>query len=200
MFNFVFIKYDFNFSCQPVIYDANEQGLESLNLAYSYFLLKMVDLLDTVFIVLKKKNSQLSSLHCYHHFLMAFSMYFAVLTIPGGSPMLMGMINSFVHSCMYSYYFLATLNPKIKISVWKKRLTQIQLVSMPISTYKSYFKNSLIFNSQVQFGINVNVFLRVVLSPDCGFPKLWIWFLFFVDLAMLVMFGNFYRRTYLKKE
>lgn len=181
-----------------MLYDASEQGLESLHLTYCYFLLKVVDLLDTVFIVLKKNNSQLSSLHCYHHFLMASSMYFGLLTIPGGPPTIMALLNCFVHSCMYSYYFLTTLYPHMKTSVWKKRLTQIQLASLKLFCLPQVLNLDNFF-LQIQFGLIFIHFLHVILTPNCNFPKLWIWFLFSQDWVMLFMFGNFYRRTYRKK-
>lgn len=142
MIHAAFIKYKFNFSCQPVIYDSNDQGIITMNLAYCYFLLKLLDLLDTVFIVLKKKNSQLSFLHCYHHFLLAFSLYFLFTTIPGGPPIIIAVLNCFVHSCMYFYYFLTTLYPTMKTSVWKKRITQIQLVKIR--------KHNLAFNHNLK--------------------------------------------------
>lgn len=43
----------------------------------------------------------------------------------------MGIINSFVHVIMYSYYFLTSYRPELKKSLWwKKHITQIQLVSI----------------------------------------------------------------------
>lgn len=47
-FYFLFVKYNFNFKCQPVDYSASEHGLGELQLVYLYFLFKIMDLLDTV--------------------------------------------------------------------------------------------------------------------------------------------------------
>ena len=48
----------------------------------------------------------------------------------GGHGTLLGIINSFVHIIMYSYYLLAALGPTVqKYLWWKKHLTLLQLVS-----------------------------------------------------------------------
>lgn len=122
-----------------MIYNSSEQGLTEMRIGYCYFLLKIVDLLDTVFIVLKKKNSQLSTLHCYHHFMMASMVHRLFITAAGGGPsMVCALINSFVHVCMYSYYLMTTFNPATKTSVWKKRITQIQLVQSLLITKRQF--------------------------------------------------------------
>jgi hypothetical protein len=45
---FVLWKNKFNFSCQEVDYSNSERGIIEMCLVYSYFLNKVVDLLDTV--------------------------------------------------------------------------------------------------------------------------------------------------------
>lgn len=48
----------------------------------------------------------------------------------GSHGTLLGVINSFVHVIMYSYYFMTSYRPELKNSLWwKKHITQIQLVS-----------------------------------------------------------------------
>jgi hypothetical protein len=49
---------------------------------------------------------------------------------PGGHGTLLGVINTFVHIIMYSYYMLAALGPQVqKYLWWKKYLTLLQMVS-----------------------------------------------------------------------
>jgi hypothetical protein len=44
---------------------------------------------------------------------------------------LLGVINSFVHIIMYSYYLLAALGPEVqKYLWWKKYITTLQMVSV----------------------------------------------------------------------
>lgn len=57
-----------------------------------------------VFIVLKKKNSQLSFLHCYHHFFILLGGYIASKWLPGGPTIPLGIINTFVHRYLSCYF------------------------------------------------------------------------------------------------
>lgn len=47
--------------------------------------------------------------------------------------MMITMINSFVHVCMYGYYMLSVYDKKFKTSVTlKRKITELQLVSFNI--------------------------------------------------------------------
>lgn len=49
---------------------------------------------------------------------------------PGGHTTFCGLLNTFVHIFMYSYYMIAAMGPTYSkaISPWKKYLTAIQMV------------------------------------------------------------------------
>lgn len=145
---YFFFKNKFNWSCQSINYSRDDYGMMEVRNVYWFFLLKVLDLLDTVnhkntflierkfnsplqlFIVMKKKNSQLSFLHCYHHSFMVLVCYVAVNWVPGGQGLLLGMINLFVHGVMYFYFFLTSFKPELKKSIWwKKHITQFQMVT-----------------------------------------------------------------------
>ena len=51
----------------PDRYDFNERTLRELNLGWWAWMSRFLDMLDTVFFVLRKKNSQITFLHVYHH-------------------------------------------------------------------------------------------------------------------------------------
>jgi elongation of very long chain fatty acids protein 7 len=126
---------------------------------------------------LKKKDSQLSFLHCYHHGGMLLGSYYAFKWIPGGSLLILGILNAFVHGVMYSYYYITAFKPELKQSIWwKKYITQIQLT---------------------QFALIFAAFLSSALY-DCGFPKYISWILVVQSTFMLVMFGDFYIKAYIK--
>ena len=55
-----------------------------------YFLVKLVDLLDTVFFVLRKKQNQVSFLHVYHHVGMVLGSWGGVKFLPGGHVTFLG--------------------------------------------------------------------------------------------------------------
>lgn len=57
----------------------------------------------------------------------------ALLLETGSHATLLGLINSWVHVVMYTYYFLTAFKPELKQSFWwKKHITQVQLVSVEI--------------------------------------------------------------------
>lgn len=119
--------------CEPVDYTTtNHHAVELTKLAHYYFLSKVVDLFDTVFFVLKKKQTHVTFLHVYHHAGMVMLGYLGVKYFPGGQSVFMGIINSFVHVIMYLYYFLTSIDNKYKQSSWKKYITQLQMVSFLI--------------------------------------------------------------------
>lgn len=100
------------------------------NGCHTYFLLKVADLLDTVFFVLRKKQNQISFLHLYHHTGMVLLTWNAAKFLPGGHSIFTGFLNSIVHVVMYGYYLVSAFNPEYKNNIWwKKYITQMQIVS-----------------------------------------------------------------------
>jgi hypothetical protein len=119
--------------CQPVDYSDSHDAIGIAKVAHYYFLTKVLDLLDTVFFVLKKKNSHVSFLHVYHHAGMVALTWIGTKYFPGGHSVFTGLINSIVHVIMYFYYFLTTVDNKYKQSFWKKYITQLQMVIHSLS-------------------------------------------------------------------
>ncbi|KAJ8315914.1 hypothetical protein KUTeg_006548, partial [Tegillarca granosa] len=96
-----------------------------------YYTTKIIELLDTVFMIIRHRSRQISFLHVYHHSTMlllsdsAYNMY----PWPGIAPYLA--LNSFVHVVLYLYYGLTALFPD-KSFPWKKHLTQLQIIQFLI--------------------------------------------------------------------
>jgi hypothetical protein len=137
-----FHKWIWNFGC-----GTEEKDMDVLMLVYYYgwwyMVNKFVELLDTVFFVLRKKQNHVSFLHVYHHSNMGL-MTFAFLKYTGGEQLIIiGMMNSIVHVIMYFYYFIASLGPKYKKYLgWKKHLTRIQIIQFLVMI--SYFASVMI--------------------------------------------------------
>lgn len=53
--------------CSSVDYNNTNKSMAELTFTYHTFLLKLVELIETVFFVLRKKQNQVSKLHVYHH-------------------------------------------------------------------------------------------------------------------------------------
>ncbi|XP_076642506.1 very long chain fatty acid elongase AAEL008004 isoform X2 [Halictus rubicundus] len=170
---------DYSFSCQPVDYSNNPQALRMARAVHLYFMCKLVELLDTVFFVLRKKNRQISGLHLYHHALMPICAWVGIKWLPNGHGTLLGVINTLVHVVMYTYYLLAAMGPHMyKYLWWKKHLTTMQLVQFIIV---------FLHSSQVMFN-------------GCNYPKTIAFLLTLNSMIFFYMFGSFYIENYMKSK
>ena len=79
-------------------------------LIYIHYNNKFIELLDTMFMILRKKNKQISFLHVYHHCLLLWSWFLVCRFGCGGDAYFGAVVNSGVHVLMYSYYLVRTLN------------------------------------------------------------------------------------------
>lgn len=57
--------------------------LQMLNLCYIYYLSKLTEFADTIFFVLRKKKSQVTWLHLYHHSLTPIEAWILVKFLAG---------------------------------------------------------------------------------------------------------------------
>ncbi|XP_073831798.1 very long chain fatty acid elongase 7-like [Musca autumnalis] len=97
-----------------------------------YYVSKYLDFFDTVFFVLRKKHNQMTFLHLYHHSCMIFGTYMYLSQMFASHATLAGILNSFVHVVMYTYYLIAATKPKIDLTPLKKILTSMQLIQFVI--------------------------------------------------------------------
>lgn len=73
----------FSFACQPIVYGDSSDAIFLAYCSYWYFLLKLLDWIDTIFFILRKKNGHLSFLHVYHHSMISVGVYVQALFAPG---------------------------------------------------------------------------------------------------------------------
>lgn len=170
----------YNLLCEPVDYSMSPRALHITRRVYFYYLIKILDLLDTVFFVLRKKQSQVTFLHVYHHAGMLALTWHAVKYFPGGHSIFLGAINSLVHVVMYSYYFVTSLKPEYKKNIWwKKHITQMQII---------------------QFFLIICHYLVLLVQPNCKYPKFTAVVIIPQNLFMLLLFTDFYMKAYGHKK
>lgn len=101
---------------------------------YWYFMLfRIFEFAETIFFVLRKKQNQVSFLHLYHHCAVV-ALLWSFLKYSGSiGEGFIGLLNSAVHSVMYSYYFLSSFDSLKKFTVKVKHLiTTAQIVQLMV--------------------------------------------------------------------
>lgn len=163
--------------CQG-LHDAGEADMRVARVLWWYYFSKLVEFLDTVFFILRKKDNQITFLHVYHHVSM-FNIWWCCLNwIPCGQSFFGPTLNSFIHVWMYSYYGLSALPAMQPYLWWKRHLTQAQLIQFVLTILHTV--SGLVF--------------------PCGFPEGCLQFQTCYMFSLVLLFLNFYRKTYKKQH
>lgn len=162
------------FGCKQVGNKTKEDN-ELVNLAFLYFATKLVELLDTIFFILRKKFNQASNLHVFHHGFIAICVWIYFKIAPGGSSVLFPFLNVGVHTVMYGYYFMATFKSLQKYLWWKRHLTSVQIIQFVLSMVHFSFQG----------------------LSSCNYPPALAIIGFTFNLVFFVLFCNFYYHAYL---
>jgi len=165
-----YISHKYSPICNP--FNPKETGMATA--VHIFFLSKILDFCDTLFIVLRKKWRQLSFLHIYHHVSIFLVYWLNTRAAYDGDIYLTVVLNSFVHLVMYSYYFLSTLGYN---AWWKNYITLLQMGQF------------LIMNAQAIY----------ILATGCPFPHNITWMYLIYIISLFLLFQNFYQRTYTKR-
>uniref|UniRef100_A0A7S3DFA5 Elongation of fatty acids protein n=1 Tax=Palpitomonas bilix TaxID=652834 RepID=A0A7S3DFA5_9EUKA len=146
---------------------------------YVFYISKFYELLDTVLLVLKKK--ELIFLHVYHH---AITMILVWVCLESKMPVQWSceLLNSGIHILMYYYY--AASAAKIQVW-WKKYITTFQIIQFILTIFVQVY----------------SMYYAYFISPrPCpSFDTYANEFGMFVIISFLLLFIDFYRKTYKKK-
>merc|ERR1711953_1602285 len=136
---------------------------------FVYWVTKVVELSDTVFMILRHKFRQVSPLHVYHHATMLILSEIGYRKYCWAAFAMPLMLNAFVHVVLYLYYGLTAIGIH---PPWKKQLTEIQII---------------------QFFIDlVHASIGLLHHNFCTWSIMY-------ALSMIYLFGSFYYRTYYLK-
>jgi len=142
---------------------------------YVFYISKILDFLDTVFIILEKKWGQLSFLHVYHH-TSIFLMYWLNVNVGyDGDVYLTIFLNGFIHTIMYTYYFVSL---HVKQIWWKSALTLSQMTQFVLMNAQAIY---LLYIGCQQYPVKIiTVYLYYIVS-------------------LLILFANFFVASYVIK-
>ncbi|XP_076250806.1 very long chain fatty acid elongase 7-like [Rhynchophorus ferrugineus] len=176
---FIYHWKSYNWICQPFDSSTSNSAMMMVYSCHLYFLNKIMDLTDTLFFVLRKKQEQVTFLHVWHHSIMVILSWVGTKYSPNGHSTLGCMINSFIHILLYLYYLLAAMGPAVqKYLWWKKYLTALQLV---------------------QFGL-IMIHQLLIFAPSCNYPS-WTSFCIIPNaIVFTILFSNFYAQKYKTKD
>lgn len=170
----------YTWKCDLIDYSRSPQALRMIHVSWWFYFSKYIELLDTVFFVLRKKQSQITFLHVFHHSFMPWTWWWGItLTPAGGMGCFHAMVNSAVHVIMYTYYGLSAAGPRFqKYLWWKKYMTAIQLIQFVLVS---------IHISQYYF------------MEKCDYQvPLWIHLIWMYGVFFFLLFSNFWVQAYIK--
>eukprot|EP00052_Salpingoeca_macrocollata_P031319 m.322456 g.322456 ORF g.322456 m.322456 type:complete len:308 (-) comp26995_c0_seq1:30-953(-) len=162
-------KQDYQLICNP--FHPEKSGMARV--VWVFYMSKIFDFFDTVFIVLRRKWTQLSFLHVYHHTTIFLFYWLNVNGGYDGDVYYTVVLNSFVHLVMYAYYFCTTMN-----------------ITLP-----SFLKPMVTYLQMSQF-VTMNAQAIYILAMGCPYPNRITWGYLIYILSLLVLFANFAKKTY----
>lgn len=173
-------RYGFRFSdawkCVRADYSDTEKYAFLLHFYWLGLAIRFIELSETLIFVLRKKQSQVSFLHVYHHLGTPTIAWIFIKYNSGLMEAMFLALNSAVHVLMYTYYFLSSFKSLTKyLQPVKPLITIVQLV---------------------QFIVLMG---QCVAALRCGESKL---FLIAIALMMILfaLFVNFFIQSYSLKK
>jgi len=144
---------------------------------------KYLELADTLWMVIKKKNNQITFLHCYHHILLIWVWWHCCSTEPSGESWFGACVNSLIHVYMYGYYTMSLL--KWDVEFMKIYMTTCQMLQFVICLAHASF-----VCYQTLYGTDLKGYFPLVLCADQAF----------VMINMLFLFGHFFYKSYILQK
>lgn len=171
------------FGCETINHrDYSPQAIELLYYGWLFFLSRLIEWFDTIFFVLRKKERQVTKLHVFHHSFVPLISWTYLKYHPGYTVAFFPLVNTFVHSIMYTYYLLATFGPAIQPYLWWKRyLTSLQIAQFVLIL--------------IQLAS-----IPLTVGDKCHYPRGFLYVAFAGAILFLWLFYTYYVDTYSKQQ
>ncbi|KAK3911077.1 Elongation of very long chain fatty acids protein 1 [Frankliniella fusca] len=170
-----------NWRCWPVDYSDSPLGMKMLTFAWLTTWIKLIEYVETIVFVLRKKDRQISFLHLYHH-VSTLWVSWGVTKFQGGGSITFPIIpNCIVHIVMYTYYLL-TINKNPRVQNFLKKI-----------------KPYITIMQMVQFCIIIFMIAQVLL-PDCSIPPYFTYAFLPNILLIFYLFYDFYNKNFVKPQ
>jgi len=146
--------------------------------ARAYYWSKYHELFDTVVLCMRRKP--LTFLHIFHHCVMPFVCNYALYPFLVGPSSLAGLLNTFVHVLMYSYFSLSAIGytTPYRQYITTMQITQFVIILFHCIPWLYYYTQGVSCNGSL-YG--------------------WLW-LFGPVSAIMCFFANFYIQQFIKKN
>jgi len=166
---------------EALVCDSNQVQLHQTNLYnwyYVFFLSKFYEFIDTYILILKKKP--VSFLHSFHHFITAYLCWLGLYDKAAIQWTIIA-LNGTVHVFMYYYYLAVSFKTEIW---WKKYLTTMQITQFCLDVISTipFFYSILVLGKKCSGSVQVIAFSDLIL------------------ISFLILFINFFNKTYKKGE
>ncbi|KAF9988419.1 hypothetical protein BGZ65_004731 [Modicella reniformis] len=129
--------YQANYGLFENLADHTIKGLPMAKMVWLFYFSKTMEFVDTMIMVVKKNNRQISFLHVYHHCSIFTIWWLVTFVAPNGEAYFSAALNSFIHVIMYGYYFLSALGFKqvafIKFYITRSQMTQFCMMMIQAS-------------------------------------------------------------------
>jgi len=175
------IAYANGYTLRPCVpFNAENPPMGSL--LWLFYVSKVLDFMDTFFIVLGKKWAQLSFLHVYHHWSI-YQIYWLNLMVGyDGDIYLTVVLNAFIHTVMYGYYLCSAQKGNI------------------LGAFAKAVKPFITSMQLIQFCVMIGQAVYLMVSGCTTFPTNITKIYFCYILTMIALFGQFFFASYLSKS
>ena len=172
------------FECNP--FNFMEPRVDKI--CWWFYISKIIDFTDTIFIILGNKRKQFTFLHIYHHVTIFIAFWININLAYDADGFLAVTLNSFVHTIMYLYYLISMHIPKDKD---KGKGTK----------YKIWWKKYLTMIQMIQFILMVTQASLILFVHKCDqIPRRTVQLYLAYIISLFLLFRNFYNTAYSKKD